>query len=418
MYVYRQLEDQIKPFIKRKEVISIIGPRQAGKTTFIQQLAKKLKEQKKEVKFITFERRIDLDSFQNNLEDFRNLAKKYQYVIIDEFQYAKDGGKKLKYLYDTLDQTKFIISGSSSLELTFQTGKYMVGRMLEFKLFPFSFREFLSVKDSEAYNLLAERIDPSSFFKFNPKKGFGEVINGRLAEMLEKYVVFGGYPAVVLTRAKAEKIKILEGIIEKYLLKDIKGLLNLATEDELLRLAKFLAVQIGGLVRFEELSNISNLTYQEVIKHLNILESTYLIKLIRPFYTNKRLELAKSPKCYFFDLGIRNFLINDFRPLQVRNDLGRVMENYAQNLFSRLNFSPNLKYWRTKSKAEVDFIIEKEQNFYPIEVKYVSKRLIGRSFYSFIDKFNPAIGIILTKDFLGEEKIKNTKVKFIPLSYF
>ncbi|PIZ01271.1 hypothetical protein COY61_00010 [bacterium (Candidatus Gribaldobacteria) CG_4_10_14_0_8_um_filter_33_9] len=95
------------------------------------------------------------------------------------------------------------------------------------------------------------------------------------------------------------------------------------------------------------------------------------------------------------------------------------MENYLlKDIKGLLNLLPDLKYWRTKSKAEVDFVIEKEQNVYPVEIKYVSKRRIGKSFYSFINKFNPKTGIILTKDYLAEEKIKNTKVKFIPLSYF
>jgi len=143
-----------------------------------------------------------------------------------------------------------------------------------------------------------------------------------------------------------------------------------------------------------------------------------LEKLISPFFTNKRNELTKNPKVYFNDLGLRNYLLNDFRGARNRNDLGAIMENYAYNLLQNLDTTRKLKYWRTKSKAEVDFVIEKEQNIYPIEIKYVSKRAVGKSFWSFIEKFNPRVGIILTKDYLAEEKIKNTKVKFIPLSYF
>ena len=417
MYIYRQLEKKLAPFLKRKEVIAIIGPRQAGKTTFIKRLEKKLKEEKKKVKLITFEKKSDLNLFQESVEDFKDLASQYQYVIIDEFQYAKDGGQKLKYLYDTT-KIKFIITGSSSLDLTFQTSKYMVGRMLDFRLSPFSFREFLSFENKELFNLLENRINPNFILKFNVKNGFGAEINKRLIMALEKYAVYGGYPAVVLSKTKQEKETVLENILDKYLLRDVQSLLKLATEDELLRLSKFLASQAGNIIKYEELSNVSKLSYRDILKHLNILEKTFIINLVKPFFTNKRTELTKNPKNYFVDLGLRNYLLTDFRLIANRNDAGAMMENYAYNMLDSLNLTPNLKYWRTKSKAEVDFIIEKEQNIYPIEIKYVSKRVVGKSFYSFLEKFNPKTGIILTKDYLAEEKIKDTKVKFIPLSYF
>ena len=417
MYIHRELEKEISPFLNRKEVIAIIGPRQAGKTTFIKYLEKNLKAKRKKVKFINFEKRQDLELFQDSIEDFKGLISQYQYVFIDEFQYAKNGGQKLKYLYDTT-KIKFIISGSSSLELTFMTGKYMVGRMLNFRLMPFSFREYLSYKDKELYNLLENRIDKDDILKFNPSRGFGEQINKRLSSTLEEYAVYGGYPAVALTRANSEKLKILEGIAEKYLLKDIKSLLSLATDRELLALSKLLALQIGNIIKYKELSSASGLNYKSLLKHINILENTFIVKLIKPFFTNRRTELTKNPKVYFNDLGFRNYLINDFRFMRTRNDFGAVMENYAFNLLDKLYRGQDIKFWRTKSKAEVDFIIEKEQNIFPIEAKYASKRVIGKSFYSFIDKFSPSTGIILTKDYLGEEKINNTKIKFIPLSYF
>lgn len=416
-YISRELENKIRPFLKRREAIAIIGPRQAGKTTFIKHVSEELEKSGKKVKFITFEKRSDLEMFQESIDDFKALTEAYSCVIIDEFQYAKDAGQKLKYLYDTT-KTKFIISGSSSLELTFQTGKYMVGRLLDFKLMPFSFREFLFVKDKELFSVLDKKIDSSTLLNFDIKNGFGDQLNKRLAGWLEKYVVYGGYPAVVLSKSDIEKQKVLESIIEKYLLQDIKGLLNLVTDDELMKLSQFLATQIANLVNFSELSAASGLAHKDVLKHLNILEKTFIIDLIKPFFANKRTELIKNPKNYFIDSGIRNFLISDFRPLQKRNDTGALMENYAYNLLSGLDIAFELKYWRTKSKAEVDFVIEKGGNIYPIEIKYTSKKTIGKSFYSFIEKFRPKTGIILTKDYLGEEKAGKTTIKFMPLSYF
>ena len=417
MYIHRQLEKRIALFLKRKEAISIIGPRQAGKTTFLKFLEKEFKKNNKKVKFITFENLSDLDIFQNNIEDFKSIIDDYDVVIIDEFQYAKEGGQKLKYLYDTT-KIKFIISGSSSLELVFQTGKYMVGRIINFDLSPFSFREFLSFKDKELYKILNNKINQKKFLDFKIKNGFGNAINKRLSEYLEKFVVYGGYPAVALSVKEEEKQKTLSGIVDNYLLKDIKSLLRLATDEELLRLAKFLAAQIGGMIKYEELSNVAGLSYKEVLKHLNILEKTFILNLIKPFFTNRRTELTKNPKNYFIDMGIRNFLLSDFRSIKIRNEQGLIMENYAYNMIKNLELFSDIKYWRTKSKAEVDFVVEKQGNIIPIEIKYFSKETIARSFYSFIEKFQPKTAIIFTKDYLGEKKIKNTKVKFIPLSYF
>ena len=415
MYIKRQLEAQIEPFLAKKEVISIIGPRQAGKTTFIQNLAKRFEREGKKVKFITFEKKADLDLFNNNVEDFKKIAEQYEIVFIDEFQYSRDGGRKLKYLYDTT-RTKFIISGSSSLELTFQTGKYMVGRLIEFSLTPFSFREFLSAKDREMFIIL-ENISGADIFNFNLKNALGREINSRLAARLEEYLIFGGYPAVVLSAGAEEKKKVLEGIYDKYLLKDIKDLLRLATDNELDRLGKFLAGQIGNIIKYQELAGACGLNYKELKKHLNILSKTYIISLVAPFFTNKRTELVKNPKVYFNDLGLRNYSLADWRAVGSRNDLGALAENYGFMLLKNI-FSRGVKYWRTKAKAEVDFVIEKEQTVYPVEIKYISKRLIGKSLYSFIEKFNPPIALILTKDYLGEEKINKTTVKFIPLAYF
>lgn len=415
MYIQRQLEKVIKPFLAKKEAISIIGPRQAGKTTFIENLAKKFEQKGKKVKFITFEKKADLDLFNNSPEDFKKIAEQYEIVFIDEFQYSVDGGQKLKYLYDTT-KVKFIISGSSSLELTFQTGKYMVGRLFEFLLAPFSFREFLSVCDQEISNLL-ENISGKNIFDFKLKDGFGQEINTKLAKFLNEYLIFGGYPAVVLSAGAEEKKKVLEGIYEKYLLKDIKDLLRLATDNELDRLGKFLAGQIGNIVKYQELANASGLSHKELKKHLNILDKTYIISLVKPFFTNRRTELVKNPKVYFNDLGLRNYSLLDWRSADGRNDLGSLAENYGFILLKNI-FGNNIKYWRTKAKAEVDFTIAKEQSVYPVEIKYISKRLIGKSLFSFIEKFKPPVALILTKDYLGEEKVGSTKVKFLPITYF
>ena len=413
MYIHRELEKTIKPFLKRREIVAIVGARQVGKTTFLKYLFSELKKTKK-IEFLTFEKESDLALFED-IEDFKNYYKNYEVLIIDEFHYAKEGGKKLKYLFDTT-KTKFIISGSSSLELTFKTGKYLVGRMIKFYLTPLSFREFLSFKNKTLFNLLNSRFKDIFSQKINFKDFFGEELNLRLRKYFEEYLIFGGYPAVVLAKTEKEKIKILESILENYLLKDIKGLLGLKTKEELIKICEFLSTQVGNLLNYQELSNVSNLKYQDVLRHLEILKNTFIVDLLRPFYKNPRTELVKTPKVYFLDNGFRNYLLLDFRKIEKRDDVGKLVENFV---FSSLKGKEPIKlnYWRTKSKAEVDFIIQKNGQIIPVEIKYSFSPSIGKSFYSFIEKFSPQRGYILTQGFCDIKKIKNTKIYFVPVYY-
>ena len=413
MYIHRELEKEIAPFLKRREILAIVGPRQVGKTTLLQHLFSKLKKNKK-IEFLTFEKKGDLSLFEN-IEDFKEYYKDYQVLIIDEFQYAQNGGQKLKYLFDTT-KIKFIISGSSSLELTFETGKYLVGRIFNFSLYPFSFREFLSHKDKRLFTLLESRFKNVLIEKLDNKRIFGKEINSRLEKYFEEYLVFGGYPAQVLARTQNEKIKILESILENYLLKDIKALLHLKTHRELLRVAEFLATQSTELLSYKELSNSSNLSYKNILNYLDILENTFIVNLLKPFFTNPRTELTKMPKVYFIDTGFRNYLLSNFKRFSKRDDKGKLVENFVFCELKRKNLG-KINFWRTKSKAEVDFVFKKQDEIVPIEVKYSSSVSIGKSFYSFIEKFSPKKGYVLTRGFFDIKKIKRTKVYFIPVYY-
>lgn len=411
-YIPRELETAVKPFLPRKEVLAIVGARQVGKTTFLQHLFEGLQKTKKKTAFLTFERERDLALFET-IEDFKEYFNGYDVIFIDEFHYAKDGGKKLKYLFDTT-KTKFIISGSSSLELTFSTGKYLVGRMAKFILHPFSFREFLLAKDEKLAKLLNLKFK-DILKQFNPKQSFGSELNARLEKYLEDYIVFGGYPAVALAKTQEEKKKIIEGILENYLLRDIKALLNIKTQSELLKMATFLAGQTGNLLNYQELSNVSGLSYKTVLDHLAVLEQTFTLNLLKPFYRNPRTELVKTPKVFFVDTGFRNFLLSDFKPLEQRNDVGGLIENFVFSQLSRKYFKTH--FWRSKSKAEVDFVLEKNNEIIPVEVKYSKTASLGKSFHSFLEKFSSKKGYLLTRGLSDIKTIEKTKVFFVPVYY-
>jgi len=192
--------------------------------------------------------------------------------------------------------------------------------------------------------------------------------------------------------------------------------LNLKTQGEILKISGFLSAQIGNLLSHKELSNVSNLKYKEVIKHLRILENTFILALLRPFYKNPRIELVKTPRVYFLDNGFRNYFLSDFKEIGIRNDTGNLVENFVYSSLERKKIG-KINFWRTKSKAEIDFVIQKEGEIIPIEVKYSLSPSIGKSFYNFIEKFSPKRGYIFTQGFTGIKKIKETKIYFLPVYY-
>jgi predicted AAA+ superfamily ATPase len=135
-----------------------------------------------------------------------------------------------------------------------------------------------------------------------------------------------------------------------------------------------------------------------------------------PFYKNPRTELVKTPKVYFLDNGFRNYLLTDFKEIKKRNDVGQLVENFVFSALKRKNLT-KINFWQTKSKAKIDFIVQKEKEIIPIEVKYSLSPSIGKSFYSFVEKFSPKRGYILNQGFLAIKKIKKTKIYFLPVYY-
>ncbi|NOZ62574.1 MAG: DUF4143 domain-containing protein [Calditrichaeota bacterium] len=183
------------------------------------------------------------------------------------------------------------------------------------------------------------------------------------------------------------------------------------------RLINALSLQIGDVVNFNEIGTVASLKYHELMRHLNILKKTFITLEVRPFFTNKRTELVKSPKIYFLDSGLRNAVIKNFQNLNQRSDGGSLRENFvAAEIFKN---DSALNYWRTKSKAEIDFIFQKDRTIIPLEVK--SKLLhpkITKSFRSFIEKYHPAIGFVLSDNIFAEKKINSTTVRWAPLYQF
>lgn len=437
MIIRRDLIGQIKVFLKRQEFIAIVGPRQAGKTTFLEIiktcLLKDLKVDKNLIQIITFEDRKLLRQFEADPISFVRSyfpaeSAKISYLMIDEFQYADNGGQKLKLIYDTLERIKIIITGSSSLEIKAKVGKFLVGRIFTFYLFPFSFGEFLRAKNprlERIYEAKNKRLakwllgDVKSLSFPGQKKGT-DVFASEMLKQYEGFCIWGGYPAVVLSRTNKERKKILSDIYNNYMLRDIKGLLELTTEKNLFSLSLYLATQIGNILIYQNLSQISDLDYRQLKKHLSILQETLISWEVKPFFKNRQKELSKNPKVFFINLGFRNNLVENMNLLDKRSDSGAIVENAIlirlRELFQN---EDRINFWRTKAGAEVDFVVRRKGEIVPIEVKFstFNREKISRSFTSFIESFRPGCGIILTKDFWGKDKRQNTKIFFIPVYY-
>ncbi|MBL7036679.1 ATP-binding protein, partial [Candidatus Microgenomates bacterium] len=347
LYLKRDIESKLTKYLKTKEIIALIGPRQVGKSTVLNKLHKDISKKKKSV-FLTFEDKKILNFFQEDVESFKKTyIDPNEIIFIDEIQYAKDAGQKLKYIYDTTGK-KIVISGSSSLEIR-DMGKFLVGRIFTFYLNPLSFSEFLSYRDTTIHSLYQNSSKENEISKSSEIKKV-------TLKLFEEYLIYGGYPRVVLAKTNEEKEFALGSVIDNYLLKEIRSLLKLATEDELLRLTQLLSLQTGNLISYNELSLLTGFSRVELKKHLNILKETYILDLIKPYFRNRRVELVKNPKAYFIDTGMRNKIIDNFSKVGQRTDIGQIAENYVFDVLRRnFPFPKKINFWRTKSQAEVDF---------------------------------------------------------------
>ena len=429
-YLKRTLICEIEKWMDRKEIIAIKGPRQAGKTTLLKMLRNYLiKEKKVEAKkivYITFEDRDILDKFFRDPKGYiksfiSERENEHFYFLIDEFQYLEEGGQKLKLLYDIFENIKFVITGSSSLELTQHTAKYLVGRIFFFELYQFSFEEFLMTKPDNIFNVYKEKSKLVKEFLYN---GIDfaikeDIFEKELNKYFEEYVIFGGYPEVIKAGNTETKNIILKNIYGTYITKDIVELLRLGNISNFRTVVGLLANSIGGVINYNSLLSDSKSYFKQIKQYISVLEETFIIRRISPFFTNKTTELKKNPKIYFIDTGLRNYIINNFNELNLRADGGALVENAVFSQLSK-NLAQSLKYWRTTGKAEVDFILPLSNNkTLPIEVKYSFFRTpkITRGFRNFMVEYKAERAVVLTRGFRAEMELGKTHVKFIPVWY-
>ncbi|RLG14095.1 MAG: hypothetical protein DRN71_03645 [Candidatus Nanohalarchaeota archaeon] len=414
----RKLDEKIKKFVKRKEIVGIRGARQTGKTTLLKIIANSIPDEYDKV-FVNMDmveyRRALEESPMDFVKRFRTPDKKL-YLFLDEVQRVKDGGEKLKIIFDEFPDVKMFISGSSSLELKANILGFLVGRLFLYELYTFDFEEFLSTRDKGLVRLFAEK--HLSFKNFLEDEGDidSPAFTSEFLSLWKEYVIFGGYPEVVKAPDYEEKIAVLKNIFNLYLEKDIIAFFGIEDTSNFEKLLKVLAFNISSLMSGYSIASDLGIPYKKVEVFLTILEHTYSIHLLKPFHRNLVTELKKSSKIYFLDTGLRNMAIDNFTAFGRRSDQGELMENFVlRELVSGFG-EWKLNYWRTAGKAEMDFVLRKGNKIIPIEVKLGGEKL-GKSFYSFLEAYEPKKAVVASLDKFKKEKIGKTMVYWVPVFY-
>lgn len=408
--IKRTLFEQLKKHLSKKEFSLIIGPRQCGKT-FLMFLLKEFLEQKGEkTVMLNFDIENDRPFFasQDKLAQkiMLEIGKRRGYVFLDEIQRKTNAGLFLKGLYDMNLPYKFIISGSGSVELKESIHESLAGRKRIFELNTLSFEEFVNFKTNYKYeNKLAD------FFGLE---------HTQTERLLGEYLNFGGYPRVVLEEQLEEKRRVINEVYQSYLEKDIFRLLNVQKSETFTDLLKIMASQVGSLVNFSELSSTLSSSVKTIKNYLWYLQKTFILQKVAPYFQNIRKEISKTPLFYFYDLGLRNHIINEFGRAVDSGGVGFLFENFVFNILKeKTEYSAaKINFWRTKDGAEVDFLVNSGSSVIPIEVKYSSlKKLeLTRSMKSFITKYNPPKTFVVNLTLEQSLKIENTKVFFIPFT--
>ncbi len=397
----RKIKSKLLDSLKLKEITILIGARQIGKTTLLKEIIKGLENA------LYFNLDIEQDNrYFNSQQEFLNkiqleVGSEKAYIFIDEIQQKEDAVRFLKGLYDMNLPYKFIATGSGSIELKEKIGEALTGRKHLIEMSSVSFEEFVDYKTSYKYT---KRL--ATFYSVERTKT-------RL--LLDEYLRFGGYPAVITADILLRKKEIMNEIFASYITKDISYLLGVKYPDKFVKLIQLLAVQSGGILNYSQLSQDVGIRLETLKTYLWYAEQTFIISIVKPFFTNAKKEITKSPCIYFNDIGMCNFSRSKFD-----SDAGDGMmfQNFIY-LKLKIKYEKGLhkiNYWRTKDKAEVDFIIHTKEGTVPIEVKYseLKKTAITRSFRSFINKYAPKKAYIINLSLDKTIIINQTDVIFLP----
>lgn len=359
-------------FQKYKQVLILLGSRQVGKTTLVKKIfpqADYFLVDNEPIKKI-------LESY--DIETYKTLIhKNSQEIIIDEIHLIDNPGRAIKIIYDQLENIRIVITGSSSFHIKNKTGESLAGRKIDYNIYPLTFSEYLyqnNIENNLNFNILNKIIVDE---QYNPQDQWYAF---DIKNILNNVLIYGQYPHLI---KNPHDEKYLLNFVDSLIFKDILEL-NLIEDKKLAKdLLKSLAFQIGNLINYSELASSLTADQRTVRRYIEIFEQSFILFRLYPYSKNKRDEILKSAKIFFYDTGIRNAIIGDFSNLDLRTDKGSLFENFIiselvkQNSYLDTNFK--FYYWRTKQGSEIDLVLEKKNELIGVELKY-KRRASNKAF--------------------------------------
>jgi predicted AAA+ superfamily ATPase len=333
--------------LESSKIVILYGARQVGKTTLAKAVISQLKLK---TLSINADQQKYIDVFSSrDLGKMKSILSGYELFFLDEAQRIPDIGINLKILADEMPELKIIATGSSSFNLSGKISEPLTGRVWTYSLYPVGFCELGGL--------------------FNRTE---------IDDKLEECLIYGNYPEVFTTQNYCKKQKLLEEISRSYLFRDVLELATVKHSNKVRDLLKLLAFQIGSEVSVFELAGALGLSREAVDRYIDLLEKSFVIFRLKGFSRNLRKEISKMDKIFFYDLGIRNSLIDNFKPIKDRDDIGKLWENFLiierRKMSAYRSIYMTSYFWRTYTGAELDYIEDKDGNLYGYEFKYKAGR--------------------------------------------
>ena len=370
MYIPRVLDQKVADSLKNKKVIFVLGPRQVGKTTLMEELLKK-----KDGVFFNLDIEVDrarlvAASSLAPIEAIKQLGAEKKVLVIDEAHRYPKIGRIVKGWFDAKVQTKIFLLGSSSLNLLDKVAENLTGRNEKLFLTPFLFEEVLGIQ-----SWYREEIS-----RLQLKKAF----RSQVSSLVLSLIVYGSYPETIVTNNKQNY---LLNLTADYLLKDVLQSDLVKSPEPIERLLLLLAYQVGSEVSTNELAKSLGISRQTVDRYLDLLERTFVIFRLPALSTNPRKEVSKSKKIYFWDTGVRNALLKEFNVSALRSDIGALWENWVVTEFAKRNLTfglhQSLYFWRTRNGSEIDLVIKDVKgHLQAFEIKWSGKKKSIRDSFS------------------------------------